>query len=160
MDIYSSSKNPKHKKTNKKDKKNIFIRIKEWFLNMSVKKRAIIISLLAILLVLILLISIILGYIVKWMVVYNYDEEFKIEVEPISEDTVNIALFGIDYYEKTEQIHPQLLYQLRHRYSGLCHHPDSSESGRSVQLSQEPVGACMLLHCHGHLPEPDGWYSG
>lgn len=96
MDIYSNSKTPKHKKPNKKNKKNIFVKIKEWFLNMSVKKRAIIISLLAILLVLILLISIILGYIVKWMVIYNHDEEFQIEVEPISEDVVNIALFGLD----------------------------------------------------------------
>ena len=95
MDIYSSSKNPKHKKNNK-NKKNIFVRIKEWFLNMSVKKRAVIISLLAILLVLVLLISIILGYIVKWTVAFNHDEEFKVEVEPISEDVVNIALFGLD----------------------------------------------------------------
>lgn len=100
MDIYSSSKKGKYAK--KKVKKNIFVRIKEWFLRMSKTKRAIVITLLCFLLALLILIGIIVGYIVKWSNAYNYDKDFGIiDVEPISEDVVNIALFGLDTRSKT-----------------------------------------------------------
>lgn len=100
MDIYSSSKKGKH--TKKKPKKNFFVRIKEWFLKMSKTKRAIVISLLCFLLVLLIFIGIIVGYIIKWSATYNYDKDFGIDnVEPISEDIVNIALFGLDTRSKT-----------------------------------------------------------
>ena len=95
MDIYSSSKKGKYAK--KKVKKNIFVRIKEWFLKMSKTKRAIVITLLCFLLALLILIGVIVGYIIKWSNTYNYDKDFGIiDVEPISEDVVNIALFGLD----------------------------------------------------------------
>lgn len=103
MDIYSSSKNPKHRKTNKKAKKgNFFSRIKEWFLSMSVRKRSVVIALLAFILALVLVASFILGYIVKWSLAYHHDDDFWLDnVEPISKDVTNIALFGIDTRDMT-----------------------------------------------------------
>jgi len=101
MDIYSSSKKAKHVKKKTKKKGNVFVRFKDWLLSMSVAKRSIVITLLSILLVAIILISIMLGYIIKWVTTYNYDKEFGINnVEPISEDIVNIALFGLDTRDK------------------------------------------------------------
>ncbi|MBR6742889.1 MAG: LCP family protein [Clostridia bacterium] len=97
MDIYSNSKKAKHVKKKAKKKGNIFVRFKDWLLSMSVGKRSVVISLLCFLLVAIILISVILGYVIKLVTTYNYDKDFGINnVEPISEDVVNIALFGLD----------------------------------------------------------------
>lgn len=98
MDIYSNSKNPKHKKKRKKPVKgNLFLRIKEWFLSMSARKRTIVIALLSLVLVLVIVVGFILGYIIKLSATYNHDDDFWLEnVQPISKDVTNIALFGLD----------------------------------------------------------------
>ncbi len=110
MDIYSNSKNPKHKKRGKKTNKkaslktkigDFFLRIKEWFLSMPARKRAIVVALIAVILVLVIVASIILGYVIKVSNAYHHDDDFWIDnVEPISKDVTNIALFGLDTRDK------------------------------------------------------------
>ncbi len=104
MDIYSSKKKARHGRTPKKAPKggkNIFTRIKEWFLGMSTGKRTVVVVLTSIILVLVIALSIIVGVVLDMLKDYNHnddvdqDEEIQ-QIVPISEGIVNIALFGID----------------------------------------------------------------
>ena len=104
MDIYSSKKKARHGRPSKKAPKggkNIFTRIKEWFLSMSTGKRTAVVVLTSIILVLVIALGIIMGVVMDMLKDYNHnddvdkDEEIQ-QIVPISEGIVNIALFGID----------------------------------------------------------------
>lgn len=102
MDIYSNTKQSKHSRPPRKPvrgKKNVFVRIKDWFLALAKWKKAVLITVLSITLVL----SIITGYMAIFVADlvedYQYEEVEDPEIEqiiPIAEGITNIALFGID----------------------------------------------------------------
>ncbi len=82
-------------------KNGLFAKIKKSFLKMSKTKRITVIALLSILLVVIILIGIVLGWYLDFRRRYNknYNEITDIDImniEPIDDQIVNIALFGID----------------------------------------------------------------
>lgn len=105
MDIYSSKKKAKHAAPRKKKRaknKNFFIKIKEWFLNLPKKKRAVVVALTSVLLVLTILLGTVIGIFLDLTKDYNYsnidDDEIN-SIVPINEGIINIALFGIDSRE-------------------------------------------------------------
>ncbi len=107
MDIYSSKKKARHAASAKRRSKNgkntesVFVRIKKWFMKMPKKKRAIVISLMSLLLVLTIALGSVIGVFIWMTSDYNYNseidnnEEFQ-QIVPIDENIVNIALFGVD----------------------------------------------------------------
>lgn len=102
MDIYSSKKMAKHSRPPRKKvpgKKNVFARIKDWFLGLSKVKKGILIAVVSLLLVLSILIGVVLGFFLDMTEDYQYEEVDDPEIEqiiPIAEGITNIALFGID----------------------------------------------------------------
>ncbi len=101
---------PRSKKTksrkNKTNNKNIFKKLKEWFLELPKKKRIIVATLTSIILVLTIAIGIVLGVIADLTKDLNYndlDDEELDKIVPISEGVVNIALFGIDSRSTKEE---------------------------------------------------------
>ena len=102
MDIYSSKKKAKHAAPRKKravKNKNVFVKIKEWFLNLPKKKRAVVVALTSVLLILTILLGAVIGIFLDLTRDYNYndldDDEIN-NIVPINEGIINIALFGID----------------------------------------------------------------
>ncbi|MBO5872688.1 MAG: LCP family protein, partial [Clostridia bacterium] len=102
MDIYSSKKKAKHAAPRKKKRaknKNVFIKIKEWFLNLPKKKRTVVVALTSVFLVLTILLGTVIGIFLDLTKDYNYsnidDDEIN-SIVPINEGIINIALFGID----------------------------------------------------------------
>lgn len=82
-------------------KKGFFAKIKQSFLKMSKAKRITVLALLSIILVLIILVGIVLGWYLDFRRRYNnnYNEITDLDItniEPIDDQIVNIALFGID----------------------------------------------------------------
>ncbi len=82
-------------------KKGFFAKIKESFLKMSKAKRITVLALLSIILVLIILVGIVLGWYLDFRRRYNknYNEITDLDImniEPIDDQIINIALFGID----------------------------------------------------------------
>lgn len=102
MDIYSSKKKAKHSRPPRKKvpgKKNVFARIKDWFLGLSKVKKGILIAVVSLLLVLSILTGVVLGFFLDMTEDYQYEEVDDPEIEqiiPIAEGITNIALFGID----------------------------------------------------------------
>ena len=91
----------RRKRAKSTPKKGFFAKIKESFLKMSKGKRITVIALVSILLVLIILIGIVLGWYLDFRRRYNknYNEITDLDImniEPIDDQIVNIALFGID----------------------------------------------------------------
>ena len=105
MDIYSSKKKAKHAAPRKKKSaknKNVFVKIKEWFLKLPKKKRTVVVALTSVLLVLTILLGTVISIFLDLTKDYNYsnidDDEIN-NIVPINEGIINIALFGIDSRE-------------------------------------------------------------
>ena len=94
-----SGKHSKKKTVKSANKKNIFIRIKESFLKMPKGKRTLVITLCAVLLVLAILTATLLGFVIDVLKNYNHneiDDPDIMQIQPIDDQIMNIALFGID----------------------------------------------------------------
>ena len=89
---------PRHTRTRAK-KGGFFYKLKTGFLSMSVLKRTVVISLIAVILALVIAISWVIGMIAGFKQDYNHQEvddpEIQ-EIQPIDDQIINIALFGID----------------------------------------------------------------
>ena len=105
--MYNKAGNSKHKHSKPRKKRvkketnklGFFGNIKKKFMEMPKKKRVVVLSLISVILVLVILIGIVLGVVLSLLRDYNHNELKDpdiLQIQPIDDQIMNIALFGID----------------------------------------------------------------